>query len=296
MPVLLAVFLFTIYKKPNPDKTLYPKSVLILALTSIAVFFVFFPAMWVTPFSVLKNILDAAKSSGGGDYQSVVYAETHPYLYYPVILLFKLSPITIFLLLVGTVRAFRRKDSTAILLVFYVFSQLVLLSVSEQKIERYILSFLPAAFLLVAITLSRFTKSTQKLAICIILISFIVTYKNYHPYYSAYYSQVFGGPKSAYAIGIYDDSGEFFARTAYYLNSKGRDTRVFVPYNVESFSYYFKGKLESALMLDDGYLVVSKDSRRPRPTYGINCPTIDGIINNNGLDVVTVFKCVKKVL
>ena len=293
LPVLLAVFLFTIYKKPNPDKSFYLKSVLVLTLTSAAVFFAFFPAMWVTPFLVLKNILNAAKNSGAGDYSSVVYAETHSYLYYLVVLLFKLSPITIFLLLVGTVRAFRRKDSTAIFLVFYIFSQLLLLSASEQKIERYILSFLPAAFLLVAIVLSRFTKSTQKLAILVILISFAITYKNYHPFYSAYYSQVFGGPKSAYAIGIYDDNGEFFARTAYYLNSKGRGTRVFVPYNVESFSYYFKGVLEPALMLDEGYLVVSKDSRRPRPTYGINCPTIDGIINNNGLDVVTIFNCVK---
>lgn len=295
LPVLIVLYLFTVYKKPAKDKTFYPKLALTFALTSAITFFILFPAMWVEPFSVLRNMSDAAKSSGAGDYKSVVYAEAHPYLFYLVILLFKLLPITVLLLLIGIFKAFRSKDKLALLLVFYIFSQLFLLSISEQKIERYILLLLPAVFLLIAVTFSRFSKGMQKLTALIILVSFGLAYKNYNPLYSAYYSPLFGGPKSAYAAGIYDDNGEFFARAARYLNAKGRNTSVYVPYNVESFSYYFKGNLEATLELEEGYLVVSKDSRRPWPVSGINCPSVDQAIINNGLQVVTIFNCVKPV-
>jgi hypothetical protein len=291
--MLALIFIYTIYQKKNLTKSFFIYSALAFTSISTLIFFIVFPAMWVTPLQVIKNMTDAAINSGAGEYLSVVYAERHPYLFYLVVILFKFSPLTLFLLLLALIKVTHRKDKVAFFLILSVIIQLILLSASEQKIERYILACMPAMFLLVAIVLASFPASTQKVAVVVMIVTSVITFRNYHPLYSSYYSGMFGGPLSAYKVGIYDDNGEFFARVAQYLNAKGRDTRVFVPYNVESFSPYFKGKLETQLMTDEGYFVVSKDARRPRATYGINCPIVDQVVINNYLEAVTIFKCIK---
>ena len=113
----------------------------------------------------------------------------------------------------------------------------------------------------------------------------------YGPIYSAFYSPLFGGPLQAKILGVYDDNGEYFAQAATYLNTKGRDIKVYVPFNVDSFKPYFKGKLNSINEGLPDYALLNQDSRRTSQYIIVGCTEFDTRYQNQNLYPVAVFKC-----
>ena len=131
----------------------------------------------------------------------------------------------------------------------------------------------------------RLIKSAIPLGLVVISLVSLINF----PVYSAYYSPVFGGARTALNMGIYDNSGEYFADSARYLNSKDRDINVYVPNNVASFYLYFKGQLVEDPNIAD-YIVVSLDQDRTLPNnYG--CPNLEASFGSIEQKVVYIFKC-----
>ncbi len=291
IPILLVVILVTFIKDKNKRYTQYIKNGFYYIFIVACTFVILFPAMWVEPLHVLSKLLSAGINARGGEYQSVLFAERNPNLYYLVVLLFKLSPITLILSLISLFKTIMWRQSLVTYIVLYTLTTLSILSITEQKIERYIIIFLPAILLLIAVTLSRVDSFFRNITLGAILIYAIFVYTTFHPIYSAYYSPVLGGPAEAYSLGLYDDNGEFYLKAAQYLNSKGRDIHVHVPYNVESFSYYFKGKVDTQQEITTDYNVSNLDSRRKQATLGFNCPDVEHVLTNYNLDAVVIYKC-----
>jgi hypothetical protein len=293
LPVFLGIFLITLAKDKQRIVLNYLVEGLVFGAMTVLMFVIFFPAMWVAPVAVLAKLLAAGQNAQGGDYRSVLYAETQPYLFYLVVLLYKLSPITVILAIIALVKTMLWRERLAIYLLMYSLASLAILTFAEQKIERYILTFLPSLLLLCAIVVSRLEKTFLTLTLFVMLLFGIFTWKYFHPIYSSFYSPMFGGPKQAYALGIYDDSGEYYAKAAQYLNQKGRDKVVTVPNNVDSFAPYYKGKLSPVGFTAIDYFVSNKDSRRQIENVAQNCNVQQSEMRffNYNMEVVTIYLC-----
>jgi hypothetical protein len=96
----------------------------------------------------------------------------------------------------------------------------------------------------------------------------------YFPIFSAYYSPVFGGTAAAQKTGVYDSSGEYFADAAFYLNNYSRDTVVYLPDNVLTFTPFYKGKTIGKFNNTVDYVVSSIDLFRDMPKNA-SCTTLD---------------------
>ena len=291
LPVLGLIFLVNVLKKKQVQRYYYIKTALIFGSSVLFTIVALFPALWVSAPNVISQILGAAQNSGVGEYVSVSFAEKYPWYFYTVALVFKLSPLILVLFMLALIKVVSWKDRLSYYLVFCIVLQFTLYSFSEQKIERYLLTIFPSVLLLVSLLISRMHRV---LVVCILLTSLAFAYFNYvsgHPIYSDYYSPLFGGPQKAYELGLYDDNGEYFASAARYLNTKARNTHVYVPNNVESFSYYFKGILDGQLTDLTEYAVASKDSRRTTDVSYENCTEKEKSYYNQGFEVVTVLHC-----
>ncbi len=291
LPVFAAVYFITLIKDKNRILTNYLSDIFVFIVLACGLFVILFPAMWINPIAVLANLLTAGQNAAGGQYSSVIYAEVNPYLYYLVVLIYKLSPITLVLFALGLVKSFVWRERLTTYTILYIVTSLSLLVYSEQKIERYIIAFVPAIILICAVTLSRMERSLLVITLIISIFFTTFVYAYFNPLYSGYYSPLFGGPKEAYALGIYDDSGEFYQQAAIYLNQKGRDTVVTVPNNINSFGPYYKGKLSSDQYEGLNYFVDNKDSRRKPTDVVPNCDKVERRFFNYNLDAVTIYLC-----
>ncbi len=291
VPVFLLVFAATFLKDKVGPKGEYLKDFLKYVLITLVTIFILFPALWVKPLDVITKISVAAFNAKSGEYTSVAFAENNPYLFYLAILAFKLSPITLVVFALSLFKWTIWRERLFTYNVIYILFTLLMLSISEQKIERYILMVIPAILLLCAITLSRVGPTLQYPLILSSIAFMYLIFRTSHPIYSAYYSPAFGGPKAAFQKGLYDDNGEYFAAAARYLNQKGREIHVFVPNNVEAFSYYFKGHIDEQLLPTTNYYVASNDSRRKNITLGLNCPKIEKTFYNYNFEPVHIYSC-----
>lgn len=287
--ILLPLLVLMVFYTGNDLK----KSIIFISLTFLFCFLLF-PAFWVDLPDVLYKLFFAITSAVSDDIRAT---ELHGYvsnLFYPLILIYKLSPVTLLLLifsLFNIIKNYRFLDKNIVYVMLYFSIYIVFLSVSQKKIDRYVLVMIPPILLLVANYLSK-AKTQFSLAVLAsyTLFTMFLIY-NYHPVYSAYYSPVLGGTRSALGLGIYDNSGEYFAQAAFYLNKKGRDISVYIPDNFESFSYYFGGNKQREFSSQTDYVVKSIDIDRSITT-DINCPVVENSFGPKDYKhVVYIYKC-----
>ncbi len=171
------------------------------------------------------------------------------------------------------------------LAVYYTF-----LTLSDKKIDRYVLVLLPALILLVSVLISDLGSKLLG-GIVVLCLGFTVwVISVYYPVYSAYYSPLFGGTTKALDMGIYENNGEYFSDAARYLNTKGRDKSVFVPDGVESFLYYYKGNLQRDFDDTTDFVVRSIDIDRKNPTFE-GCSRLEKTFGPTKTPVVFVYVC-----
>ncbi len=275
--ILLPFFVFMIFRTNK-------KRLMEFSLVFLLILFALFPALWVAPLAVLQNVKEALLGAVTNEIRGESVLLPGP-LYYAAILLFKLSPLTLLFFALAMLKKVKAPYVFAYLAVYYLF-----LSVAGQKIDRYALVFIPPIILIASLYLSQLP--FKRLAVCLLgsLLFFIYIANIYHPVYSAYYSPVFDGFNGAMKVQIYDNSGEYFAQAASYLNSIGSDSVVYVPDNVESFSFYFKGTVVREFNLDVDYVIRSVDWDR-REVWDENCPQIEKTFGPSNISIVTVFKC-----
>ena len=286
-PVFLAIFVTRLLKTKDL------KDLWIFAACTIATIFVFFPALWVAPGYVFSKIYGAVSGAVSGDIRSELIPLWVQPFYYLLTLGLKLSPVTLVLGVMSFWNLRKSKDFTVRIffltfVVYYLF-----FTITDQKIDRYSIAFFPIILSLAAVYLAK-----AKLRVALVwgglsLAAFGFAVYTYHPVYSAYYSPAFGGTKAALNLGLYDNSGEYFAQAASYLNEKGRGINTWVPNGFESFNYYYKGNTQRGYTTDTSFSVQSFDMTRLNKT-SVEDPHCSELVKSFGprkSPVVFVFGC-----
>lgn len=295
--VLLILLVKSVEKKPYSLRNFLASALIIVSVSALT-FFVLFPALWIAPVETIQKIISAVFGHISEDVRSTSYFGLKGLLFYPLIVILKTSP---FLLLGGFVSLsmllvrFSKTPRNIKFLIspYFLFLLLyfVIFSVSDKKVDRYALVFFPVILLGVARIFSSLPRRFLE-ACC--LVTFLGTFYmllNNFPVVSSYYNPLLGGEKTALKLALYDNSGEYFAQSAMYLNSLARPV-VYVPNNNESFSYFYKGS--TVISYEDGvsYYVASLDYDRTTPFSDARCPMLEKTFGPHfEPPVVYVYKC-----
>jgi len=275
--VLIPVFAYYLLKTKKIKPALIFFST--LALTIFAVF----PALWVKPVYVLSQIYSAVTSAVGSGSVSIFY--------YFIILAFKLSPVTLLIFVVSLINLKKIRNENILAFLGTLLIYLLFLTISRKKIDRYSLAMIPYILTVSSFYLTKTSIKAFKIILISATIFFIYISIIYHPVYSAYYSPFFGGAKKALDLGVYENSGEYFAQAAFYLNGKSRNMLVYIPDNIESFNYYYKGNVENILEKEPDYIVSSLDKDRKSDNDLQKCGQLDKTFGPGGFNAVYVYKC-----
>jgi Dolichyl-phosphate-mannose-protein mannosyltransferase len=257
------------------------KPYLLWLLVGSAVFVLLWPAMWVDPLNSLARIFSQATiyAAEGQDsatfFMGTVYqAGQSPWFFYPVSLLWRLTPpVTLGLLLALLALLFPRQaslspDHKKVILVLSLFTILfvVLITLSQKKADRYQIPVQPALCILAALgwvtwmrvllprvqaplLSSRSNRLAQNTGLCIaiggglvVLWQFLGPLQTF-PYYD-YYNGLLGGSQAATHVMMIG-RGEGLDQAARYLNSLPNASRLvaMARYNKGSVSYYFNGRV-----------------------------------------------------
>lgn len=267
------------------------KFVALYALVLLASLFLLFPAFWVNGINVVGNLVSAITNAVSNDIRADELSSSLRIIFYPVVLAFKLSPLTL-LFFVFALFSFKKiKSNTNALYIFgYFCYYLLFLTIPEKKIDRYALVLIPPIVLICSYYLESFILYRKLFLYTVSCLFLVFVIYSVFPVYSAYYSPLFGGTKGALKAGIYDNSGEYFAQAALYLNTLGRDLNTFVPDNIEAFSPYYKGKIQRVYDDTTDYVVRSIDIDR-KEIQDSKCPYIVREFGPNDYNVVAVLMC-----
>jgi hypothetical protein len=197
---------------------------LVAAITFVALW----PAMWVMPGEAIARIIGDATTEGfephaTGNFFLGRYVEDPGPLFYPLVLLFRLGPLTLLGLLILPLAAgrgmpgVRAPRRALLLLALYAVGFTLLMSLSAKKFDRYLLPVFPALDILAAVglfalfdlahkrlaSLSRLPKQSATtnlqpvlpqamgVALTLAIAGSLVTW--YHPYTMAYFNPLVGG-------------------------------------------------------------------------------------------------------
>lgn len=205
------------------------------AIVAAATYVVVWPAMWVTPVDTLANLMETLRAYAPAAHDPTFFlgeATVAPGpLFYPLVAVFRSSPLTLLGLALLAWRAVRRDRALpwptvgALLLYAGLFG--IALSLSAAKFERYLLpALLPldlaAGVGLAAVFLGAYTRTTDHgprtttdtssrnhplgfgpssfvgpLLLVALLLGQGLLVLSYHPYYLAWYNPLFGGQRAA---------------------------------------------------------------------------------------------------
>ncbi|KKS03119.1 MAG: hypothetical protein UU64_C0006G0029 [candidate division WWE3 bacterium GW2011_GWF2_41_45] len=249
---------------------------------------VLFPALWVKPMFVFWSMYSAIVNAVFEDIRGELLTLPQKLFYYPIILLFKMSPVVLIIGVYSIINTFKRVTSKEFVLGVYLVFLVTFLTITDQKIDRYSIALFPFWILLVANTLSKLKPRILTVLLSIHVATFIWATSVYYPVYSAFINPLFGH-KFVLNAGFYENSGEYFSEAAFYLNIKGRNIRTHVPNNIESFKPYYKGKL-TGLLDDADYVVYSLDFDRKSFPAIKDCK-IDKYFGNRLYKPVAVYAC-----
>jgi hypothetical protein len=285
-PILLIIFLSE-RKSRSVYKPLGNFSVLVLAI-----FVILLPALWVDPKLVLSKFYSAATTAVTSDIRVTQLNTVSDRLFYPLVLGFKLSPLTLALFFGVVIKIGKlAKDKNLRFVLLYFLTYITILSVSEKKIDRYTLALFPPILLMVSVFISSL-KRTARIKFLVLLILFNVwVIFTYHPVYSAYYSPLFGGAQKALDIGVFENSGEFFAQAAQYLNGKEGKLTVAIPNNIDAFTFHFRGHVQTEPNSETNYMIWSHDIDRKEAPTNEKCANVEKTFGTNKFPYVYVLKC-----
>ncbi len=286
LPVIAFVHMYYAQK----EQKLYLREFLLFVGTAQFFFILLFPAIWIAPVEVVKNLFFAIGSAVEGDSLGN-YVTGYYGLFYTLVLLFKFSPVLLIFMIFGSLKHKRENiNKNTKFVVLYFFTFLIALSAADKKIDRYAITLFPPLILLTSESLSKIPNFNKLIVFVFSALFFVFVTYVYFPVYSAYYSPLFGknSMKIAQKLNVYDNSGEYYAQAAFYLNTKSRDTNVWVPHNIDSFRYFYKGNFSPIKSESTDFAVTSIDHFDE--IFSI-CGEVDKSFGSKLSDVVYVFKC-----
>ncbi|OGC69609.1 hypothetical protein A2415_03490 [candidate division WWE3 bacterium RIFOXYC1_FULL_39_7] len=286
--LVLPLHLLLILKNSNKKRIVFALNFFVVLGVSV---FVLFPALVVD----FNNILTKLMEVGAGAAADTIRQESvfvSPYIYYLSILVFKLSVVTLVMFCLAILNSKivfgTFKQNKYILMYFLLY--IVVLTLFKQKIDRYSLVFISPIILLISSFVSITPVIFRKSLVTMTILFFLIISFMYYPVYSAYYSPLLGGTVGAQKFRIYDNSGEYFAQAAQYLNSNYTDVKVYVPNNIESFSYFSHNVNVADYGAGAHFEVVSYDTDRPKLEPKL-CHTLEKSFGPLYSTSVVIFKC-----
>ena len=254
-----------VYKfvKTKEIKYFYFTGLAVFTGTALLTIVLLFPALWVDAGTVIQNVFaavtDAVDNSSRGRY----FAPPFSYIYYLVILAFKLNPVALFAvvlaiaMLLHSSRTPGGKKAFAIL--GYIGLLFVVYTFADKKIDRYVYALMQPLLLVIALGLAQVKTNLLKPLLVVYLAVNVYSYYGHFPVMSGYYSPLFGGAQAALSMGIFDNSGEYMLQAARYLNgvnaTEGNRAKVYVPRDLEPFKYTYGGPSVSEFEPGTKYLI-----------------------------------------
>jgi hypothetical protein len=275
LPLMAGIELVTGYRAKTLKKSLGALAILFGSFGVVS--FALFPALWVDLPTVVHNLVSAVVAAVDSDTRARYFFPPFSYIYYLVILGYKLTPVSVLLFgiaVAALVRQMLRKQSPrGTLVLAYALTFFLVLTISTKKIDRYSLALVQPILLVIALYLASLNRKLVALIFAVHLAVAGFSYAKHFPVPSSYYSPLLGGSTAALRLGVYENSGEYFAQAAKYLTAQGR-WDVYVPDNYESFSYYYHGKTLRDYASSARYVVTSVDFDRPTPRLIPGCTTL----------------------
>ncbi len=273
LPLVLFCELSWGYYSKNVKKALL-NIVLILTLFFVTIL-ALFPAFWANTGEVIGKLITAIDSAVRHDTRGVYFAPPLSHLYYLFILSIKMSPITLALSLLSIIiflhKLLRKKAAPGRLVLAYFLNLFLALTLSDKKIDRYSLILFHPLILVATLYLAECKKRTLYLVCGAQMCVFAYALYANFPVMSGYYNPIFSGQSLAQKLGVYENSGEYFAQVALDLNSQPWGVAC-VPDNIEPFKYFFKGISTAECSDGQDYYVTSLDFDRQTPKQITNCP------------------------
>lgn len=287
LPAYIYIFVTRLMRSRNlvPDIT---KSVGVFIIVFIFISLFLFPALLFNTSYVLQKLYSAVTGAVSNDLRIQVLPKQIERVFYFLILLFRLSPVTLFFFVLSILSAKKLSGKQHLFPLVLAFSlYFVSLSLTGQKIDRYSIVMFPYIILLISTYLSSI-KALGYFAVILSFVFIVFVIYSYVPVLSAYYSPLFGGMKMAYKLGIYDNSGEYYAQSALFLNTLGRDRVTYIPYNVDTFAPFYKGISLHEYPHDVDFVVTSFDHLNSEK---IICRDLLKTFGSKEDKIVYVFKC-----
>jgi hypothetical protein len=218
------------------------RDVAIWGLAAAVVYVALWPAMWVDPVGTVQGVLDQAIGYAEEGHSSGSYFFGRPvddpgWLFYPVALAFRLSPLALVGLVAGVVWIARSRGEAkqrfgvGVLLAYSVLFG-IFMSLGAKKFDRYLLPVFPALDVVAAVGLLwtaevvwrrlrglwRFVPPHLVVTVVMLAVQVVLVALHY-PYYLTYYNPLLGGIRQAERV-LLMGWGEGYERAAAYLNAK----------------------------------------------------------------------------
>jgi len=244
---------------------------LIWLVTGCVIGLIFWPALWVDPIGVLKEIFSQAlRYTVSGNQNAIFFNGTvfgsgdSAWYYYPIAYLWRSTPATLIGLVLVPILLLLKKPAYFSVRHLQIIGALALfaglyvlvLSLAGQKYTRYILPAMLALnliagvgwYVLLQLIYESINKPIAKffaitLVVTGLMLSLIWGVVSNYPYYFQYFNPMFGGIRGATQV-MQIGWGEGLDQAARYLNTKpdAQRLRVISWYGDAPFAYFFNGK------------------------------------------------------
>ena len=238
------------------------RDVILWAAVASIVYVALWPAMWVEPVRTIERVFSTAvgyaeEGHDPGSYFLGAAVEKPDWRFYPVVLLFRQSPVTLIGLAIGAglvtgIRQRRVSRSDELLLMAYALLFGASMSLGAKKLDRYLLPVFPSLAIvasaglmgavgLVWKRLPGIPSSATRWVIYVTIPLQLVLLLPHHPHYFTYYNPLVGGlhqARETLKVGW----GEGYEAAAAYLNQKpnAEHLEVVAP-NFAAFAPLFHG-------------------------------------------------------
>lgn len=249
--LLVPVVAFT---APLVDRAAWPlsrvvRSLIVAGLIGLVVIFALWPTLWVAPIETLVRaarftLETSAEHRPGNYFLGRPVADPGP-LYYPVAMMFRLSPLVLAgLVALGVLLPPRSLFRPTLLLLLFIFGFVLFLSLAGKKLDRYTVPAFPALSLLAGMGLwtlgswiapylrqtragEQVRRSAAALAVLLLLIGHSLPLVMVAPYALAYYNPIVGGGPAAARV-LLVGWGEGLDQVAEYLNAEPSPERQLI--------------------------------------------------------------------
>ena len=217
------------------------RSLVVAGLVGVAVIFLLWPTLWVAPIdsavqAVRFTLATSAEHRPGNFFLGQAVADPGPW-YYPVAVMFRLSPLALAgLVALGVLLPPRSLTRPTLLLVLFVVGFVLFLSLANKKLDRYSLPTFPSLDLLAGIGLwtlgswiapylargrvgVRMQRAAVALATLLLVIGHALPLAMVAPYTLAYYNPLVGGGPGAGRV-LLVGWGEGLDQVAAHLNAQ----------------------------------------------------------------------------